>query len=61
MKNTGKLAKTKKIFLRLIIITFLVLIFWWLYGIYAKIEVSGKFKIYSRKNRPNSKRSGGKE
>lgn len=40
MKNTGKLAKTKKIFLRLIIITFLVLIFWWLYGMYAKIEVS---------------------
>lgn len=40
MKNTGKLAKTKKIFLRLMIITFLVLIFWWLYGMYAKIEVS---------------------
>lgn len=40
MKNTGKLAKTKKIFLRLITITFLVLIFWWLYGMYAKIEVS---------------------
>ena len=39
MKNTGKLAKTKKIFLRLMIITFLVLIFWWLYGMYAKIEV----------------------
>ena len=40
MKNTGKLAKIKKIFLRLMIITFLVLIFWWLYGMYAKIEVS---------------------
>ena len=40
MKNTGKLSKTKKIFLRLMIITFLVLIFWWLYGMYAKIEVS---------------------
>ena len=40
MKNTRKLAKTKKIFLRLMIITFLVLIFWWLYGMYAKIEVS---------------------
>ena len=40
MKNTGKLAKIKKIFLKLIIIIFLVLIFWWLYGMYAKIEVS---------------------
>ena len=40
MKNTRKLAKTKKIFFRLMIITFLFLIFWWLYGMYAKIEVS---------------------
>lgn len=40
MKNTEKLVKTKKIFLRLMMITFLVLIFWWLYGMYAKIEVS---------------------
>lgn len=48
MKNTGKLAKTKKIFLRLIIITFLVLIFWWLYGIYAKIEVSDNIQENSK-------------
>ena len=48
MKNTGKLAKTKKIFLRLIIITFLVLILWWLYGIYAKIEVSDNIQENSK-------------
>lgn len=48
MKNTGKLAKTKKIFLRLIIITFLVLIFWWLYGMYAKIEVSDNIQENSK-------------
>ena len=48
MKNTGKLAKTKKIFLRWIIITFLVLIFWWLYGIYAKIEVSDNIQENSK-------------
>lgn len=50
MKNTEKLAKTKKIFLRLMMITFLVLIFWWLYGMYAKIEVSDSIQENSEYN-----------